>query len=282
MHESCTVADLIEDATRLLEGKAPGEGDSAKLDVQILLTHTLGCNKAWLITHADDELDEETVHIFKALVDRRCNGEPVAYLTGRQGFWDQDLKVTTDTLIPRPETELLVETLLARFDDTQLKVADLGTGTGAIAIALAASRPSWQITAIERSQAALDVARQNATGHSNITMTQGSWCEPLEPSSLNIIVSNPPYIREGDPHLAALTHEPASALVAGPSGLECIEVIVRDAVNCLVPGGALYLEHGYDQGEDVRDLFARAGYADIETLLDLNGQARITMGTTSQ
>ena len=253
------------------------------VDAQWLLAHALDRPIAWLYAHADEPVDDATAARFEVLVERRVAGEPVAYLTGRRGFWTFELQVTPDTLIPRPETELLVELALARLpSDRALQVADLGTGSGAIALALARERQRAQVLATDASHAALDVARANARalGLANIAFARGHWCTALDRRQFDLIASNPPYIAAGDPHLALgdLRREPAAALASGVDGLDAIRAIVADAPSHLVGGGWLLLEHGLDQGDAVRALLRAARFADVATDRDLEGRDRVSSG----
>lgn len=269
---------LLRDARARLQA---GGGDP--VDALWLLAHVLGQAPAWLYAHGDDEIDAATHARFDDLVSRRMAGEPVAYLTGRRGFWRFDLLVTPDTLIPRPETELLVELALARLPESHAsRIADLGTGSGAIALALAHGRPHAQVVATDASEAALVVARSNAVtlGLANIEFRHGDWLSPLASERFDIIVSNPPYIASADPHLTQgdLRHEPASALASGEDGLDAIRVIVRDAPAHLVTGGWLVLEHGWQQGDAVRAVLVDAGYVEVTTTPDLESRDRISSG----
>ena len=253
------------------------------VDAQWLLAHALGRSTAWLYVHADDAVDNAAAVHFETLVERRVAGEPVAYLTGRRGFWSFELQVTPDTLIPRPETELLVELALTHLPpDRVLQVADLGTGSGAIALALAHERPRAQVLATDASPAALDVARANATslGIANIAFAHGDWCAALEQRRFDLIASNPPYIAAGDPHLALgdLRREPAAALASGVDGLDAIRRIVAGTPLHLVAGGWLLLEHGMEQGDAVRGLLRDAGFVDASTDRDLEGRDRVSSG----
>jgi release factor glutamine methyltransferase len=253
------------------------------VDAQWLLAHALGRSTAWLYAHADDAVDNAAAVYFETLVERRVAGEPVAYLTGRRGFWSFELQVTPDTLIPRPETELLVELALTHLPpDRVLKVADLGTGSGAIALALAHERPRAQVLATDASPAALDVARANATslGIANIAFAHGDWCAALEQRRFDLIASNPPYIAAADPHLALgdLRREPAAALASGVDGLDAIRRIVAGTPLHLVAGGWLLLEHGMEQGDAVRGLLRDAGFVDASTDRDLEGRDRVSSG----
>jgi release factor glutamine methyltransferase len=252
-------------------------------DAAMLLAHVAGRPRSWLYAHGDDDVDAATVDAFTGLVARREAGEPVAYLTGRRGFWRFDLAVTPDTLIPRPETELLVELALARLPPGRaLRIADLGTGSGAIALALAHERPLAQVVATDASVAALQVARGNAealrTG--NLAFRHGDWLAPLAGERYDLVASNPPYIAAGDPHLGEgdLRFEPDAALASGEDGLAAIRTIGRDAPAHLVPGGWLLLEHGWEQGAAVRALLQQAGFVDVATERDLEARDRVTLG----
>lgn len=256
--------------------------DSAALDAQLLMCHVLLKPRSWLYAWPDFVLTQNQLHAFNELSNRRAAGEPIAYLTGKREFWGLDLQVTAAVLIPRPETELLVELALSLGKDKQGAVADLGTGSGAIALALAKERPDWQVTAIDMSAAALEIAAANvrASKLQNVLMQQGSWCEPLPDRRFSLIVSNPPYIADDDPHLALgdLRFEPRSALVAADNGLADIRIIVSTARAKLVPHGILLLEHGWQQGEAVRAILQAERYANIATHQDHGGRDRVTVG----
>lgn len=252
-------------------------------DARLLLAHALGKPVAWLYAHADDDIDDSVVRSFTALVEARVAGEPVAYLTGRRGFWTLELEVNGDTLIPRPETELLVELALSRLPaGMPVWVADLGTGSGAIALAIAKERPQAKVIATDASQGALDVARRNASlnGVANVEFRHGSWFAPLVGARFDLIVSNPPYIADGDPHLQQgdLRFEPATALSSGRDGLDDIREIVAGAGEHLVAGGWLLLEHGLEQGALIRSLLETVGFVDVTTERDLESRDRVTLG----
>jgi release factor glutamine methyltransferase len=254
-------------------------------DAAVLLAHAVGRPRSWLYAHGDDDIEAATADAFASLLARREAGEPVAYLIGRRGFWRFDLAVTPDTLIPRPETELLVELALARLSpERALRIADLGTGSGAIALALAHERPRVQVVATDASAAALDVARGNAEALriGNLAFRHGDWLAPLASECFDLIASNPPYIAAADPHMGEgdLRFEPGAALASGDDGLDAIRVIVRDAPAHLVPGGWLLLEHGWEQGAAVRALLQRAGFVDVATERDLEARDRVTLGRT--
>ncbi|HEX9802256.1 MAG TPA: peptide chain release factor N(5)-glutamine methyltransferase [Gammaproteobacteria bacterium] len=257
--------------------------DSARLDAELLLCHALGRPRSYLYTWPEQELDEEQAEALEKLVERRQGGEPVAHILGKREFWSLELAVSTDTLIPRPETELLVEAALARIpEQAEWAVADLGTGSGAIALAIASERPRCRITAVERSAGALAMARQNAQrlGLGNVEFLQGDWFAPLAGRRFQVILSNPPYIPDNDPHLSRgdLRFEPRSALAAGPDGLADLRQLVSGAPAFLCPPGWLLLEHGYDQGGAVTGLLDTAGYAEVADLTDLQGHGRVAVG----
>jgi release factor glutamine methyltransferase len=241
-------------------------------DAALLLAHAVGQDRSWLFAHADDSVPADA-----------ASREPVAYLTGSKGFWSLDLEVTPATLIPRPETELLVEIALARIPvNTGLRVLDLGTGSGAIALAIAKERPLAQVVATDASAAALGVARGNAArnGIVNCRFRAGDWFAPLVGERFDLITSNPPYIADGDAHLAQgdLRFEPAMALSCGPDGLEAIRAIIAHASEHLIAGGWLLLEHGCDQGDAVRNLLLDASFGDVDTVQDLERRDRVSVG----
>ncbi|MDQ1094444.1 release factor glutamine methyltransferase [Xanthomonas sacchari] len=252
-------------------------------DAEALLLHALQRDRAWLFAHAREPLPDDVVGGFQALLARRAQGEPVAYLTGRRGFWTLDLAVGPATLIPRADTERLVELALERLDGAPgRRVADLGTGSGAIALALAGERPQAQVLATDLSAAALAVAEANARAHGlrNVAFVQGTWLLPLAGQRFDLIASNPPYIADGDSHLQQgdLRYEPASALASGPDGLDDLRRIAADAPAHLLPGGWLLLEHGWDQGPAVRALLEASGFLEVATHQDLEARDRVTLG----
>lgn len=266
------VRHLLADAARQL-------GDRA--EAELLLLHAVQQSRSWLFTHADDVLDRDVQTAYAELLERRARGEPVAYITGLRGFWSLDLEVTPATLIPRPETELLVELALERLPrDSACEVADLGTGSGAVALALASELPLCRVTATDASAAALEVARRNAArlGIGNVAFVQGDWMAPLGDARFELIASNPPYIESDDAHLARgdLRFEPATALASGRDGLDDIRRIVASAREHLAPGGWLLFEHGWNQGEAARALLHQAGYDDVFTAQDLEQRDRVS------
>jgi release factor glutamine methyltransferase len=252
-------------------------------DAVPLMLHVLHRDHAWLYANGDAPLPAEDASRFSALVARREAGEPVAYLVGRRGFWTLDLAVTPDTLIPRAETELLVEQVLARVPEgAAMRIADLGTGSGAIALAIASERPQAQVVATDRSAAALAVAGANARAHGigNVSFREGDWFGALTGERFDLVASNPPYIAEADPHLdrGDLRHEPAAALASGRDGLDAIRTIVASASHHLATDGWLLLEHGHDQGTAVAALLRDAGFVQVATVVDLEGRDRVTLG----
>jgi release factor glutamine methyltransferase len=258
------------------------DSPSPRLDAELLLAHVLGKPRSFLRTWPEHEPDVEQCARFERLLQRRRAGEPVAYLLGRQGFWSLDLEVSPDTLIPRPDTELLVETALQLAPAMPLEVLDLGTGTGAIALALAAERSAWRVTGVDRVEAAVALAARNGQrlGLSNARFQLSHWFDGLGEQRFGLIVSNPPYIAAGDRHLGEgdVRFEPASALVAGADGLDDIRLIVAQAPRHLLPGGWLLLEHGFDQGAAVRALLDGAGFVEVHSRRDLAGHERISLG----
>jgi release factor glutamine methyltransferase len=272
-----TVAALLAGATSRLPGR------EARSEAEHLLAEVLSADRSWLFAHADAVVAADVATRFEALLQRRIRGEPVAYLLGRRGFWKLDLQVTADTLIPRPDTELLVELALARLPGGRaLRAADLGTGSGAIALALASERPQLHVVATDASAAALAVARANAQALrlANVAFRLGDWCAPLAGEGFDLIVSNPPYIAAGDPHLdqGDLRFEPAAALASGADGLDAIRRIVHAAPAHLRPGGWLLLEHGWQQGAAVRGLLQATGFVEVATEQDLEARDRVSLG----
>jgi len=282
------IAAAVAAAARRLAGVA----DSPRMEAERLVAHVLHWDRSRVIAHSDQALPAEAADRFAALVERRAAGEPLAYLTGVKEFWSLTLRVTPDVLVPRPETELLVEWALEIADpsfprrrESSFAVLDLGTGSGAIALALAKERPHAKVLATDVSAAALAVARQNAEGLTllNVDFVQQDFFAALHPrgrapEAFDLVVSNPPYVAEGDPHLADLRFEPAAALTSGKDGLAALRAIVAGAPNVLRPGGWLLVEHGMAQGAAVRDLFGQAGFHDVQTRRDLAGHERCTGG----
>lgn len=278
-----SLADLLKSATTRLEKALDLEHREARLETRILAAHALGVGRAWLIAHDRDELSMKEAGSLEALFARREKGEPVAYILGEREFYGRLFRVTPDVLIPRPETELLVEAALARLPkDRPGRILDLGTGSGCIAITLALERPDCEITASDASPASLDIVRGNAArlDAGNVRIIRSDWYDRLGTMSFDMIVSNPPYIALGDIHLRRgdLPHEPVHALVSGPLGLDAIHAIVTRAADHLTTEGWLLFEHGFDQAGAGAAALAQAGFESIFTLQDLGGQARVTGG----
>lgn len=257
--------------------------DEAKLEAQLLLQHVLNVNRAWLIAHENDALQANQHAAFEALLNRRLNGEPIAYILGGRAFYGLDLLVTPDTLIPRPDTETLVEAALAQIPiAAHPSILDLGTGSGAIALAIAKNRPQASVIAVDASKAALAVAKKNAQNLSidNVEFVLSNWFQHLNNQPFDVIVSNPPYIEENDAHLSQgdLRFEPISALSSGEDGLNDIRQIIENSLVHLLPQGWLMLEHGFNQADKVADLMANTGFVSIETIKDFGGNNRVTIG----
>ncbi len=256
------------------------------LDARVLLRATLGVSDAFLIAHAGDTVGALQTAQFRAAVARRAAGEPIAYIVGEREFYGRVFKVSPAVLIPRPETELLVEVALQHLPRNERhKVLDLGTGSGCIAVSIALERNGTQVTASDLSAAALEVARLNAQrlGAGNVDFAAGAWFSAVHGERFDVIVSNPPYVAAGDTHLAQgdLRFEPPAALAAGADGLDCICTIIADAHKHLSPGGVLFVEHGYDQSARCRSLFTSAGFLQVQSWLDIAGIERVTGGCYS-
>lgn len=273
------IQQALQQASQALSETSP----SAGLDAQVLLTHTLHCNSAHLAAWPEKDLSEQQASQYLRLIQQRIKGVPVAHLTGTREFWSLNFNVDDSTLIPRPETETLVEFILEKFAGIKnFKLLDMGTGTGAIAIAIAKEKPEWQIFASDVSEQALDLARQNSDLHQtdNTTFTHSNWFNEITDHDFDIIVSNPPYIAEDDPHLSAgdVRFEPQSALTSGVEGMDDIEHLCLHAKNHLTNNGWLIVEHGYNQNQLVADCFAKNDYTQIEQKKDLSGHTRMTAG----
>lgn len=273
-----TIGALLAEAAKNLEQTS----DSARLDAELMLAFVLDKPRSYLFSHADEQPDEERYDIFTGMVHRRSQGEPVAYITGRREFWSLELVVNRHTLIPRPDTEVLVEQVLACLDASPRRLLDLGTGSGAIALALATERPRDTVVATDVSADALSVARYNASRLelANVEFALGSWFEAVSGQRFDLVASNPPYVAAGDPHLEedGLPFEPITALVAGQDGLDAIRLLAKQSPEHLHPGGSLFMEHGYDQAEQVARILAVAGFTDIRHHADLAGIQRVSSG----
>lgn len=258
--------------------------DTPQLDCELLLCHVIDKDRTWLRTWPDNTVSPTHQTLFKSLLDQRIKGTPIAYITGSRGFWSMDLNVSSDTLIPRPETEILVEIVLKLGLPSQACGLDLGTGSGAIALALASERLDMQWFAVDAQLGAVELAQDNCNQQqlSNVSIFQSNWFDAIkqQDNKFDLIVSNPPYIAKDDPHLSHgdVRFEPKTALVSGVDGLDDIKVIVSQSSMYLNTNGWLVLEHGYDQGKAVRDLMLFAGFNEVTTKQDYNNLDRITLG----
>jgi len=278
-----TVATLLDEGVAHLRAASALTTDSpaaSHLDAELLLAHALSVPRARLRSHPEAAVEPHVARHYRKLLARRATGEPVAYLTGKKEFWALPLAVTAAVLVPRPETELLVERALALGPRRHGRAADLGTGSGAIALAFAAERPDWQVLATDVSEAALEIARANARALAleRVEFRRGSWFAPLGAERFDLIVSNPPYVAADDPALTGLQHEPRLALTPGNDALGALREIIRGAPAHLLPRGWLLLEHGATQGEAVRRELALAGMRYIRSHPDLAGLERATEG----
>ncbi len=271
------IQQALQQASNDLSESSP----SAMLDAQVLLSFVLQCNTAHLAAWPEKELDKKQQSHYLQLIQQRLKGLPVAHLTGQREFWSLDFFVNNSTLIPRPETETLIEYILAKFNRREdLKLLDMGTGTGAIAISIAKEKPGWKIVASDISEEALKLARQNSEYHqtNNITFIQSDWFKSISPVDFDIIVSNPPYITSDDPHLQQgdVRFEPLSALASGAEGMDDIEHLCLHAPQHLNNNGWLIIEHGYNQAQQVAECFTKNGFIKIEQQQDLSGHIRMT------
>jgi len=269
----------IDAAVASAAGRLVEVSESPRLEAEVLLARSLDLPRSYLHAHPDDALDEAAAARFFTAVEQRLEGLPLAYITGEKEFWSLLLAVGPGALVPRPETELLVELALREIPRrSDLSVLDLGTGSGAIAIALASERPACRIVATDVSAAALLTAKHNAATHGlgNIEFVKGDWTTPLTGRRFNLIVSNPPYVRADDPALDKLRFEPTDALASGIDGLDAIRTLARDCGRLLLPSGVLMLEHGADQRDEVARILAAEGWTGIECFSDLAGHPRVT------
>ncbi|MDO8344026.1 MAG: peptide chain release factor N(5)-glutamine methyltransferase [Cellvibrio sp.] len=276
----CSIAQCLQLSTEL-----DAVSDSARLDIELLLCHVLKKNRTYLFTWPDKTLLPEQTEEFLQFFNRRKSGEPIAHILGQREFWSLPLTVNNSTLIPRPDTELLVELVLELFADDsvqQRSCLDLGTGTGAIVLAVASEKPGWQLVGVDKSADAVALAEKNrsALQFANVQILHSDWFSAIPAQQFDVIVSNPPYIDPQDPHLdqGDVRFEPRSALIADNNGLADIELIVQQSWNYLREQGWLLLEHGYDQGQVVRDLFRARGFVQVETRRDLGGNERVSLG----
>ena len=275
--------NLLGNAQRSISASLGIGAVEASIDVRLLLQNVLGVSHAWLIAHSNNELTDAEAESFEQLLSRRLNGEPIAYILGVREFYGLPLKTTSSTLIPRSDTEILVEAALKKLPINQhVKVLDLGTGTGAVALAIAKNLPQSQVTAVDFSHEALSVAKENARnlGLERVRLLQSNWFASLKNQKFDVIVSNPPYISENDVHLTQgdLRFEPPTALASGQDGLDDIRRIIQVAPSHLNRNGWLILEHGYDQAEKVAELLTLSGFDQVSHVKDLAGTLRVTLG----
>jgi release factor glutamine methyltransferase len=278
-----TLRDVLDEARLRLQSALHLDCRESALEARILLQHTLNVTHAWILTNESERLGEADRRCFFEQLQRRLTGEPIAYIIGQREFFGLTLAVSTDTLIPRPDTETLVEAALEHIpDNVACEVLDLGTGTGAIALAIASQRPSASLTAVDDSEPALRIAASNAErlGVRNVRFLRSDWFAGLENQAFDVIVSNPPYIASDDPHLAQgdLRFEPLSALVSGEDGLTDIRRIIGSSRKHLHKNGWLMFEHGYGQADAVASLLRQSGFQNVDHRSDLGGIVRVTLG----
>jgi release factor glutamine methyltransferase len=281
MNTVATIAETVKSAAHRLDPHS----ESPRLDAELLLARILGLPRSELIARGDEPVAFSDERALATLIAKRADGVPIAYLTGIREFWSLPLKVSPAVLVPRPETEILVEHALALLPaDAVCSVLDLGTGSGAIALSLAHERPRWSITGVDISPAALEVAAHNSKDLklAHVQWRLGHWFDVLPGERFHLIVANPPYLAATDPALKALRAEPAAALIAGATGLEALRTIIAQAPQHLYTGGWLALEHGITQAHDVAELLSQHGFDSIRTYPDLSGRPRITLGVHTQ
>jgi release factor glutamine methyltransferase len=278
LNEFLRIDEALDGAISALDASS----DSPRLDAELLLARALDVPRSYLFAHPDDTMDPDAAERFSQSVARRADGMPMAYITGEKEFWSMTLIVSPDTLVPRPDTETLVDQALIRIPRRKsLDVLDLGTGSGAIALAIARERPLCNVVATDVSVGAIAVARENARQHElpNVEFLEGSWTDPVRERQFDLIVSNPPYVASGDAHLKALKYEPLSALDAGPEGLDAIRQIAATAGTVLKSGGELLLEHGAEQADAVAEVLKQHGWTGITNVKDMSGQPRVSSAT---
>lgn len=280
LKSSASLRDLLKDVAGRLEAVS----ESPTLDAEVLLSRAIDMPRSYFFSHPEDVPDDGAVARLEKNLARRLGGEPMAYITGSKEFWSLDLMVTPATLVPRPETEILVEKALQEIPrDENWKILDLGTGSGAIAVAIASERPLCDITATDISADALRVAEQNVRilELANVKCLQGDWTTPVHRQAFDLIVSNPPYVEAGHPDLERLKQEPRAALVSGDDGLDAIRILARDCAQVLKAGSAIMIEHGYDQESDVASLLTAQGWSSVKCYKDYAGLPRITIARKS-
>ncbi len=284
--ESSSVGTWLDTATTRIAAALPLEKREARLDARVLAAHAWQVSPTWLIAHDTDALTPAQTHSASTLLEQRLTGVPVAYLTGQREFFGRTFAITADVLIPRPDTELLVELALARIPpDRPVDVLDLGTGSGCIAITLALERPQARVVAVDRAAAALTLAKRNARQFdARVEFLNSDWFSALSGRRFHLIVSNPPYIAEADPHLAEgdVRFEPRSALTAGPEGFADLHYLTEHAQHHLKPAGQVLLEHGYQQASGVCGQLAATGWTNVQSWPDLAGHLRVSGGTLSE
>lgn len=281
MSDPVSIEQAVLDATEKLREVT----DAPRLEAELLMARAINMPRSFLFAHPEDELDPDSLSRLEDTVARRLAGEPMAYVTGIKEFWSMELAVSPATLVPRPETELLVDIALRDIPrKAEWQVLDLGTGSGAVALAIGRERPSCFITATDVSADALAAARENANRNSigNVEFLQGDWIGPVSDRTFEVIVSNPPYVRDDDEALAKLQAEPMLALQAGDKGLDAIEILARDCCSIIAADGLLVLEHGAEQEQAVAELLKTHGWANIRCYNDYSGLPRVTSANYSE